>query len=70
MRTRGHCRVTHRPPNPSSMRGLQQALAALYADAPVRSSEELLAERARLHAEAEARVRAQGVLPLRLRDEQ
>lgn len=36
-------RATHRPPNAASMRGLQEAMAALYAAAPPLRDDELAA---------------------------
>lgn len=57
--------VTRKPPNAASMRGLQEAMAALQAPASPMGSEVLLAERARLESEADAAQRRQQPLPLR-----
>lgn len=60
---RCHQRVTHRPPNAATSRGMSQALAALATPAlPVADS---MAERERLRLEAEAQRRRQGELLLR-----
>ena len=64
----GPRRVTHRPPNSASVRGLALARQALEAQATGQGSDALLAERERLALEADARSRRQCCLPLRQGD--
>lgn len=61
---RCHQRVTHRPPNAATRRGMDQVLGALAAPPPAMSADEAMAERERLRLEAEAHRRRQGVLRL------
>ena len=61
--TRCRRKVTHRPPNAASLRGLKEALATLYA--PTEPGFDALAERERYRLEEEARTSRQGVLPLK-----
>ena len=61
----GPRRVTHRPPNTASLRGVDLARQALLAPATGQGPDVLLAERRRLEIEAEQQQRRQCCLPLR-----
>lgn len=56
-------KVTHRPPNAASTRGLQQALLTLYS--PLPPTFDAFDERERIRIEDEARRTRQGALPLK-----
>ena len=61
----GPRRVTHRPPNTASLRGVDLARQALLAPVTGQGADVLLAERQRLEIEADAHRRRQRCLPLR-----
>lgn len=56
-----------KPANEASRRGIAAALAALYADTPSMTDEEIIAEQDRFRRETEAPNRRQGELSLLLK---
>ncbi|HHA2858107.1 hypothetical protein B9Y88_02895 [Stenotrophomonas maltophilia] len=56
-----------KPANEASRRGIAAALAALYAETPPMTDDEIIAEQDRFRRETEASSRRQGELPLLLK---
>lgn len=56
-----------KPANEASRRGIAAALAALYAETPPMTDDEIIAEQDRFRRETEAPNRRQGELPLLLK---